>query len=116
MQNIKKANIDLRGLMFQPIALNTYKVLAIEVEKELDAKGRKFAIAVVITKNSKKQWDKETMHIIELKHCYNRLSTGPNHTRYEDLPGLVLEIFQISPGAKITDLDVVTWTLHNKLD
>jgi hypothetical protein len=104
-------NPNLRDLCFQPIELGIYKILGIHV-RDLDANFRKTAYASVIAKNPKGLWDKQSIHLIELKHCYNRLSKGPNKTQYEDLPGLFLEIAHISPALKIADFDIVTWGLY----
>jgi hypothetical protein len=101
-----------RGLSSRTLKTKTYKILSVSVATELDSLLRRFAKATVITKNSDGEWDENSTHLIDLKHCYNKASRGPNHTPYHLLPGKVILIADIQEP-QYGDLYIVRWEFLN---
>jgi len=108
MENIN----DFTGgyLPLEPVRNGFYKIVTVTISKELDLLFRKLAIATVVTKSGFDLWDGNTMHNIELKHCYNWASQGPNITPYTELVGKIINIINIQ-RANHGDLDIVKWEL-----
>ena len=95
-------------LITKNLQTKAYKILDIKISKELDSQLRRFAKAAVITKNSTGEWDEKSTHLIDLKHCYNKASRGPNHTPYHLLPGKIIRITEIHEP-QYGDLNIVRW-------
>lgn len=110
METQTTINSSPGGIEIEPLRITQYKILTIQVAQELDHHFRRMAIATVVNKNSDGIWDGNTIHDLELKHCYNRASKGPNKTPYKELPGLIIDVLEIE-GAAFGDLNIVTWTL-----
>jgi len=109
MQTANNSNENPRGLALQSLKITSYQILSVEVVKD---QTPRFAVATVITTNSQGQWDDSTIHLIELKHCYNKYSKGPKQTQYENLPGLILTVSHIAPPI-YGNLDTITWSLFS---
>lgn len=110
MTNTQQINSSPRGLEIEPLKITQYKVIAINIANDLDQQFRRTAIATVVEKNKYDCWDGNSMHHIELKHCYNKASKGPNKTPYNELITQIIDIIEIQ-SASYGDLDIVKWQL-----
>lgn len=99
-----------RGLQIEPLRETQYNIFSVTIAKELDEYNRRLAIATVVVKDKAGIWDGNTMHHIELKHCYSWASKGPYYTPYEELTSKILTISSIEER-NFSDCHKVVWYL-----
>lgn len=98
----------MNDLKLKSLAVTSYLIHDVTVNN--NEKGPRFAIATVSLLNASKQPITDSIHQIELKHCYSRYSKGPKTTAFSKLTNQILIVKQIVKPS-FSDLDIITWSL-----